>query len=272
MSPLAWITSCRQSGSATAHLLLVGYLFDAPPEEVSQEAALAAAPDLFQLYNWGRTVPLDERRPHVVRTYALPGEQIIAPYREATGKVVYVVRDPRALISAIVHGGRVKPGDRSRTAVELVGALGAIPGFGPSRATWEEHVAEWTIPERARAHFPGLSEICVVRYEDLTGDPAAVLRRLVAFLGTMGPVDDDRIKRTLAAWTPDAVREAPISSPLPGIEAFRDPRPRPGKAPGEPPPLAEISPDAEEAYRRRIADDAAFAALVQRFGYLPQGI
>jgi sulfotransferase family protein len=271
MHQLAWITSCRQSGGNSAHSLVAGYLLDRPPEKVTAEDALGVAPDLFMLFNWGRMVPLDESRPYAVKASCLPGDEILQPYRKATGKVVYIVRDPRTLIPNIIRTGRVEPAERADKAKELIASLGAVSSALAVRGTWEAHVREWTSPARARAHFPNLEDVCVVRFEDLNSDPAEALRRIIGFLGVTGPVEEDRIQRTLREWTPQKIRGTAVATPLPGISAFQEPppaRPRgPRPASGPAPTLADLGEDVEAAYRQRLREDTEFAELVQRFGY-----
>lgn len=266
MRPLAWITSARQSGCEAAHGLVAGYLFDTPPGEVSIENLLDVAPDLVDLFNWGRLVPLDETRPFVVKTYFMPGEEVIRPYREATGKVVYVVRDPRTIIAGIVRGRRVPPEEKARLAVALVDRLDAIFRYGEDRGTWQQHVLDWTSPERARALFPRLEGVCVVRAEDLADDPAGELYRMIEFLGFWGPPDSGRVERTVRDWTAEKVRASGAMRVLPGLEAFHPP-PRPARTPPPVPSLAEIGAEVEDAYQRRLQQDGEFATLVKGFGY-----
>ncbi|GLZ14908.1 hypothetical protein Acsp04_51430 [Actinomadura sp. NBRC 104425] len=267
MHGLTWLAAGRQSGGNSAHYLITGYLLDAPPAEVSLEEAFEVAPNLVRLFSWGRMVPLDENRPYVVKADGMPGEEILDPYREATEKVVYLVRDPRTVIGSIVRNSRPEPGERQERAKRLIARLGAVSRSPDERGTWEQHVREWTSPRRARAHFPNLKDVCVLRYEDLLADPAGALRRFVEFLGVLGPVDEDRVRRTVAAWTPESVRDAPISERLPGMAAFEEPRRRRPSAPEPVPSLAEIGTDVEAAYQRRLREDEEFAALVRRFGY-----
>lgn len=103
MHQLAWITSYPQSGCNLAWSLVTGYLVDTPPTEVTSDALLDVAPDLVTLLSAGRTVPLGDTRPYVVKTQLLPGVDIVRHCQEATGKIVYVVRDPRTLIATSVR-------------------------------------------------------------------------------------------------------------------------------------------------------------------------
>lgn len=242
MRPLTWIASRPQSGSTPVLGLVAGYLLDAPPAEVSPEDLLAAAPDLVTLFSWGRTVPLDEARPSVVKTTFPPAAEVLDPYREATGRIVYVVRDPRDLIARL--------GARSGSASE----------------TWTSHVREWTVPERVARHFPNVDAVRAVRFEDANRDPVATLSEIVRFLGVADEVDGDRVRRAVENWTRETLRptvlgEAPA---LPGIWAFRDlAPPRPAAPKGDPPSRRDV----EAEYQRCVRDDEEFGTLARRFGY-----
>ncbi|MBE1530661.1 sulfotransferase domain-containing protein [Actinomadura algeriensis] len=268
MRRITWITSCRQMGCEVAQALLAGHLLDVPPDDVSMETLLDTVPDLFTLFEWGRTVPLDETMPHAVKTTYMPGEEVFEPYRAATGKIVYVARSPRAMIADAVHGRRAAPADRVPLAGRLFSDLDGIRRFGEGRGTWRQHAREWTSPDRARAHFPNLEDICVVRFEDLRDDPAGTLHQIVRFLDPDGRVDGDRIARAARNWTIEKVLGTRLTERRPGIRALRGTSSRPRlKTPGEARSAADFEQDIETAYRRCLQEDEEFAALVQTLGY-----
>ena len=263
MHQLAWITSYPQSGCNLAWSLVTGYLVDAPPTEVTSDALLDVAPDLVTLLCAGRTVPLGDTRPYVVKTQLLPGADIMRHCQEATGKVVYVVRDPRTLISTNVGAAppRKDPAQIAHTvAARLAGTDRPAAGHG----SWPQHVREWTSPERIRQYFPNVDGVHVVRFEDLDSDPTAGLHQLIDFLDIPGGTDPDRVRRAVQTWTADTIRDAVLEEGLPGVTAFRADRVR---RPALPRSTADIGEAVEAAYRQLLSGDAELAGLVERFGY-----
>jgi hypothetical protein len=269
MPSLAWITSCRQSGCGLARALVAGYLLDAPPGDTSPEALHDVAPELTTLFNWGRVVPLEEPRPYLVRTYLLPGTEVIQHYRAVTGKVVYLARDPRGIMAELIRGSRSTPEVVHQRARQLIGSPDeAVQQSDEANLNWHLHAREWTVPERVRAHFPHLDEVCVIRHEDMVSDPAAALGQILGFLEVPGGVDDDRVRRTVEHWTLANIRATDLFDLPPGMRAYRPlPPPLRDEARPEPTAAGEIEPALEAAYQERIHGDAEFAALVKQFGY-----
>jgi hypothetical protein len=212
-------------------------------------------------------VPLDEPRPYLARTYFLPSVEVVQQYRAITGKVVYVARNPRTLISDMVRGSRVKLEERAQRAKKVIASPDEMHRSDEGHGNWQLHAREWTSPERVRAHFPHLEDVFVMRYEDLEGDPGGALHQIIDFLGVPGEVDGDRIRRTLQNWTPEKVREAGLKEVPPGMRAFRMPRPVLDVPEPDPSSLVDVEEELEAAYQERIFQDAEFAALVKQFGY-----
>lgn len=264
---LTWITASRRSGAGKALGLIAGYLLDTPPGDVPLDTLLGTTAELVTLFRRGRMVPRDGARPQVVKTDFLPEAEVLRPYREVTGKVVYLVRDPRDIVSAVVRTTKSRPEDREQLAVKAIGRLLTESPPGKYQGNWIEHAAGWTSLDRLRVNFPNMTDICVVRFEDLRDDPAAELHRMIDALGLPDEVDADRIKRAVDGWMPENMRETPIAEELPGISAFREPRRAVVESPERELALSEIGPAAVEAYERRLQEDAEFAALVKRFGY-----
>jgi hypothetical protein len=253
-----------RSGSDVAGNFVAGYLLDAPPGETRLEDLLDRAPELVSMFSCGRTLPLDEHMPYAALTSFPPDAGVLDPYATATGKVVYLIRDPRSLVAEMVLMSRATGAQRIQLARKLISRIDA-PGEGGR--TWQAHVRDWTSTDRARARFPGLAEIRVVRFEDLRRDPAGVLREVVGFLGLPEPVDDARIQRAVRDWTAEAVGEAALLDIPPGVSAFREPPPRRDEMPATLPSLGEFGDEVEAAYQQRLRDNAEFAATVSRFGY-----
>ncbi|MBF9128750.1 sulfotransferase domain-containing protein [Plantactinospora sp. S1510] len=259
---LTWMTSYMRSDFEVAGYL-TGYLLDTRPSETSIEAVLEVAPDFVVLFRFGRMLPLDGRMPYVVQTNYRPDVEALAPYAAATGKVLYLVHDPRSLIAEALVMRGVPVEQRSRMAMKMISRLDASDARGKG---WQNHVQEWTSPDRVRARFRGLADLRVIRVEDLQRDPAGVLREVVDFLGLPEPVDDARIQRAVRDWTPDKVRESNLMTLPPGVSEFRD-EPPPVVIPETTPTFEEIGEEVEAAYQQKMRDNAEFAALVRQFGY-----
>jgi hypothetical protein len=253
-----------RSGSDVAGNLVAGYLADAPPAQTRLEDLLDLAPELVSMFSCGRTLPLDERMPYAALTSFPPDAGVLDPYTAATGRVLYFVRDPRSLVAEMVLMSRASGAQRAQMAAKLIARIGAA---GEGGKTWQAHVRDWTSPERARARFPGLVDISVVRFEDLQRDPAGVLRQVIDFLGVPEPVDDARARRAVRDWTLEKVGASALLEVPPGVSAFRDPPPPHPQLPGTLPSLGELGEEVEAAYQQRLRDNAEFAALVSRFGY-----
>ncbi len=100
--------------------------------------------------------------------------------QEATSGIVYIVRDPRDVAPSLAaHLG--KSLDQT---IEMMSDLdfrvGSQPGAyypqGPQLlSSWTAHVTSWLDQDR--------SSVLLLRYEDLSADPALQFRRLVDFIG-----------------------------------------------------------------------------------------
>ena len=258
---MTWISSFAKDSIEIVGNLVAGYLLDTPPGKARIEDVLAVAPDLSTLHGFGRMVPADERMPPVAMTFAHLDDGILDHYTALTGKVIYLIQDPRAMVSQAILMRRVRGEQRVQVAHKIISG---IPG--KAGAIWQGHVRDWTSPDRVRARFPGLADICVVRAEDLRSDPAGVLRRILEFLELPEPVDDARIERALADWPVEKVRESMLWHTPPGVGAFQEPLRPVDKAPTLP-TLAEIGDEVEVAYRERLRNTPEFATFVQQFGY-----
>ncbi|MBE1489177.1 sulfotransferase domain-containing protein [Plantactinospora soyae] len=268
MASLAWITSCRQSACGLARALVAGYLLDSPPADTSPEALHDVAPELTTLFNWGRVVPLEEPRPYLVRTHLLPGTEVVQHYRAVTGKVVYVARDPRGIVAELIRGSRVGPEVVQQRVRQLIASPDEVVGDSDeANLNWQLHAREWTVPERVRAHFPDLDDVCVIRHEDMVRDPGATLGQILGFLEVPAGVDEERIRRTVQQWTLPNILATDLFDLPPGMRAFRAAPPLRDDRRPEPSAVVDVEPALEAAFQERIRVDAEFAALVKQFGY-----
>jgi len=235
--------------------LLGSYLVDRPVAGFA--ALLDLLPDFSQLFQEGRDVPLDGPRPPMVKTHFLPGVEVLRPYREATTKIVYLVRNPRDVLTSATRVLRVAERHRHAFAQAFIRTHGVEHWEQTGWGTWPQHVREWSAPQR---HFPN-AEVCVVRYEDLRNDTAAKLLEVVDFLGLDGAADPDRVQR--------AVEHSALGR-LHAVERANDPgrsntiffgRGSSGQS------LADYGDDVETAYRRLLATPGEFSACAEQFRY-----
>lgn len=255
---VTWMTSYLRSDLAVGSFV-AGYLLDVPPRETRIEAVLDVAPDLLLLFRFGRMLPLDERMPYAAQISHPPDAGVLDPFTAVTGKVLYLVHNPRSLVAEAVCKSGATGAERTRVAKTLIARIDGGKG-------WQAHVRGWTATNRIRSRFPALADIRVVRLEDLRRDPAGVLRPILEFLDLPEQVDDARIHRAVRDWTPEKVRECNLMKVAPGISAFREEPPR-AAMPRVLPSLEELGDEVEAAYQRQLWDNAEFAALVRRFGY-----
>jgi len=155
---VAWISSYPKSGNTWVRLLLAGYRQD-------RKVRLRWAgdgfknmddtdPDLYDLFAEGRMLPLDGARLLTVKTHLLASAEILRPYRDATRKVLYLIRNPRDIIPSAERFLQIDAGHRVAFAEQFVAHRGwdgwQQVGFGD----WPRHVLEWTSPDVLRRHFP----------------------------------------------------------------------------------------------------------------------
>jgi hypothetical protein len=257
---LAWIASYPKSGNTWVRILLLSYLEDRPMDMgrgrpiPANSTVVDLAEMLRQDVRWS---------PHraglvTVKTHFLPGVDVHRPYREATTKVLSIVRDPRDVIHSAERFLDVSPRHRTEFARHFIAHHGFEGWRRQGYGTWAENVTEWASPER---HFPD-ADVCVIRYEDLRSDTAGSLSRIVGFLGLGDGSDGDRIERAVQNSKLDRMREQERRTHRP--EQSRSPffgRGLSGQS------LADYGEDVEESYLRLLNEDSAFAALAKRWGY-----
>ncbi|HTQ50192.1 MAG TPA: sulfotransferase domain-containing protein [Candidatus Acidoferrales bacterium] len=118
-------------------------------------------------------------RPVFFKSHHLP--------RPGYRRVVYLLRDGRdAMVSYFHHYNALFP------AVDFATLVRTAPGL-PSR--WHEHVEAWLAN-------PHQADLLVVKYEDLHGDPAAMLKKIAGFAGVQA-ADSDLARAVEAASFPN---------------------------------------------------------------------
>ena len=92
--------------------------------------------------------------------------------------ILYVVRDPRDVAVSNYHHNQTAGNIPSDCKIEDFVPMFLAAKFEKKRGTWGDHVTSWLATRENRHGF------CLLRYEDLKGDPAAALSRIAGFLET----------------------------------------------------------------------------------------
>ena len=260
MLPVRWIASYPRSGNRITRNLLANYLVDGP---ATDEEMGRLAPDIAALAGRGGLLQPDGDNPVIGGTFLLPDAPLLRRYEQATGQVVYLVRDPRTVIPSAVRQLGIAEQHRPEIAKRLLtsGLTDLAPGmFGP----WAQHVLSWTTPPGLRGFLPEPA-VLVVRFEDLRADPVWILREVVRFLELDDPQDAGRVQRALDYIK---ARQPPASPRRPSYQTFvhrPEPTPRPPRARDE--TLAALGDAVQEAYLDLMKKDGDFARCVRTFEY-----
>jgi hypothetical protein len=225
MSAVTWLAGLPRAGLNRLRIMLACHVLDGPVP--SSEGFIDTMPDFAALLARGRLVPVDAPAPLIVKTNLLPGSEVLRPYAELTGKVVYLVRNPQDVIVSAARHLRVDPALRERFALDFIEHRGLSLWAEHGCGSWPCHVREWTEPQRLHRSFPA-AEVLVVRYEDLHADPARTLERVLRFVGPEGVIDPEhdgpRVQRALRNSSPEVVRATLAAEHSRGVYALTRPR------------------------------------------------
>jgi hypothetical protein len=268
MTDLAWVASYPKSGNTWVRIMLAGYVLD---RAVDGMATLnRTVPDFPQEFRHGRALRAEGTNTLAVKTHFLPTVEVMRPYRAATGKIIYIVRNPRDVILSSERFLHIAEEHRVAFAKHFLENRGVEDWRRTGWGSWPQHVNEWTSPDVIERCFPR-AELCLVRYEDMRRDPVATLTTLVKFLELDGGADLGRVVRAVENSTLDRLREVERRDRSGTTEAFRANSPTSFFGPGlTGQSLAGYGDDVEAGYLRLFADDEEFAACAARFGYLAE--
>jgi hypothetical protein len=243
--------------------LLATYLTDGPVASAKELAE--TVPDFHRLVVAGSMAPRDKAGPVIMRTHFLPSRDIMRHHGPLTGKVLYLVRNPRDVLLSYARSKRIHAAEdeRSRMWAKSFIASRGDPSAILSIGSWSQNVREWTSLAEAREYYPN-TDLLTVRYEDLRADPAARLAEVVEFLNLGGPADQERIKRATENSSQEKMR-ALENSTRQGVEHARE-FPWVGKGMSNQ-SLAGFGEDIEVAYKQLLEDDEEFSRCARQFGY-----
>jgi LPS sulfotransferase NodH len=243
--------------------LLATYLSDAPL--ASAEELAEKVPDFHRLIVTGSMAPRGQVGPVIMRTHFLPSKDIMRHHGPMTGKVLYLVRNPRDVLLSYARGRRIHAAEDERSRmwaksfIESRGDPSAIGAIG----TWPQNVREWTSLEEAREYYPN-ADLLTVRYEDLKADPVAKLAEIVEFLNLDAPGSQERLQRATENSSQAKMR-ALEETTRPGGQQARE-FPWVGKGMSNQ-SLTGFGDDIEVAYKQLLEDDEEFSRCAKQFGY-----
>jgi Sulfotransferase domain len=142
--------------------------------------------------------------PFFIKTHFANMQMGDAPHcipKYLTEKAVYVVRDPRSVVSSFARFYKFP----IETAADAMNSNEFVIGGNAlfSRcllSTWSNHVASWT----SETNFP----VHVVRYEDLVSDTAKELTEVLEFLGI--EIDLELVNKSVAAANISNLKKAEV--------------------------------------------------------------
>jgi hypothetical protein len=142
------------------------------------------------LANVGRYVPVMHGKDWEIEVHeSLKNPRIFRSewpvYPELYPKVIYLVRDPRAVLVSYYHMYRTVTDDTETTLRSFVTeylAAGCVARFEPN-IRWDVQVGHW----QRRAQETG--SVKLVRYEDMLADRATVISQMLTFMN-LSPSDD----------------------------------------------------------------------------------
>jgi hypothetical protein len=169
--PITWLASYPKSGNTWLRFLLANILLGRAPSsslEVSRRIPDIHRPD----------VPADPPGPEgreFIKTHFMRAPA--HPRLGETGRVIHVVRHPRDVLLSALNYRRMEGVIDTLTDAQYAQSFIAASGDGLwarlGYGSWLQHTASWL--------EPGVPALLVL-YERLKADPAAELRRILAFL------------------------------------------------------------------------------------------
>ena len=136
-----------------------------------------------------------------IRLYNMPRPRLLKshePIELRYPKVIYIVRDPRAVaVSYYHHHKRLSSGNVSIDMDEFVRQY--VNGEYDRYGTWGNHVNGWY-----NEHLVRPNKIIFIRYEDLQQSPTEALELIASFIGIS--ISPNKIYKTLQWCSPDNMR------------------------------------------------------------------
>jgi hypothetical protein len=206
-----------------------------------------------RLKNVGDYIPNLQNRDGAVAQYRyLPNPRIFRNetplHADLLPKVVYIVRDPRAVLVSYYHMYRTLFGDEQTTLAGFVREYlryGCVSRWEPFQISWDRQVLAWT----KQAQRGG--RVLVVKYEDMVRDRRSALERVARFAGV--PYAEEDLALAVVRGSFEAMRRDEEEH---GAEAYDEEQARRGRfiRRGRPDGWKdELTPDVAMEIQRKFA-------------------
>ncbi|MDZ4736315.1 MAG: sulfotransferase domain-containing protein [Rhodospirillaceae bacterium] len=218
MTKIVWIASYPRSGNTWMRFLVAHLLH----RRIENSAQLGfAVPDIHRFVTGQHLLGPAQS---FIKTHWRWQDEF--PLRENTERVIYLIRDPLAVMessisfalrSATATAGENRAPDIERhtraLADQFIDQFGLADWSRAGFGNWEENAASWIETELP---FPRL----VVRFEDLRADPVATLRAIASFAGIeVGPARLETAVRRSSLERLSVIEENEARAGMPGLFA-----------------------------------------------------
>jgi len=141
--------------------------------------------DRINLSNLREYIPQVHNEDHSIARYSNLSEPRVfrneAPlYPALFPKTIYLIRDPRAVLTSYYHMYRIVLNDKKTTLRDFIEEYllyGCIKRYEPQIERWDKQVTAWV--KRARNDH----RVMLLRYEDILGDRRRALKKVAEFAG-----------------------------------------------------------------------------------------
>jgi sulfotransferase family protein len=273
MNGIRWVAAYPKAGGTWLRCMLAAYVTGRAPQVWNDVEA--ESPSIVSILRAGELPPLAPDGPVLLKVQYRADVPVLDLYREATAKVLYLVRNPRDMLLSAMRMAWITPEDSERGrafALDFIAnqgqgmtnGAGVNPGFG----SWPDNVRTWT--EASRERFPN-AELLTVRYEDLRAEPVARFFEIVEFLDLGRPVDMAEIRTAVDASTLERMRELErrtdeLAGHAPPADGKSDEPLFVGEG-RQDQSLSFLGDDVEAAYQELLAGDSEFAHYAKQHGY-----
>ncbi|MEV5019791.1 sulfotransferase domain-containing protein [Streptomyces sp. NPDC053780] len=275
MNQIRWIASYPKAGNTWLRCMLAAYITGQAPKVWND--VYATTPVLEGMLRHGDLPPAEPAEPVLLKTHLRADVPVLDVLRKSTGKVLYLVRNPRDILLSSLRMAAIPADDleRSRAFVrEFIATQGhqmAALSPGAGIGSWPQNVRSWT--ESPSDRFPN-ADLLTVRYEDLRADPVARLTEIMEFLALGEPVETGNVRRAVEASTlermraleQESARVGGGTSPA-GQEAGGDGPAFVGEGRYGHRSLSFLGEEIESAYQELLHGDSAYAHYAKQYGY-----
>lgn len=266
MAPVNWLASYPKSGNTWMRFMLACYLTNRPVTSVRVGPLNSVIPIIGGGGKSLRELPADHTGPLIVKTHSVPGADALRPYRAATRKVVYLVRNPRDIILSLTKAGVAKQVSAEDVASHFIANRGIGDGNPEHEwGSWPQNVRAWTTPAVVRQLFPD-ADALTLRYEDMRADPPGALYQVLDFLDLGQPVDPDNVAQAVESSSIENMHALWAQEETTNQNHGEGRKFRAGRGLSNQ-SLADLGTDIEDEYKKLFQADDELAVCARQFGY-----